>query len=110
MGGITGGTTTAGVDVTDAVQELVHPVFVTVRTYGVVALIGGIIIITPDAESMRLPGLSTPVRLPDIDQLSVVPLPLIILFGLIDIIQAGAGITGGTTGGTSVFPSANTQR
>ena len=92
-GGVTGGTTTTGADIIEAVQELVHAPFVTVRTYGVVAFGGGTITIDPDDPSMVFPGLRVPVRVLSIDQVRVAPLPLTTLFGLIDIVHVGATCT-----------------
>ena len=88
-GGVTGGTTTTGAEITDAVHELVPTVLFTVSTYGVVALIGGIITVDPDDPTTRFPGFRVPVRLLSIDQVSVAPLPFITLFGLIDTVQLG---------------------
>lgn len=68
----------------------------TTRVYGVVALDGGTIFSVPDAQSIILPGFNIPVSELTIDQVSRVPLPLVILFGVIDIVQVG-GVTGGTT-------------
>lgn len=92
-GGVTGGTTTTGADIIEAVQELVPAPLLTVRTYGVVAFGGGTITVEPDDARMVFPGLSVPVKLLSIDQLSVAPLPLTTLFGLIEIVHVGATCT-----------------
>lgn len=115
VGGVTGGTTTGGITtsavvVIDPVQELVPLEFMTKRTYGVVALGGGVIMRDPDNPRMIFPGLSVPVSDPVMDQVRIAPLPLLILFGLIHNEQDGGFITGGmiTTGG--IMRSCNIQR
>ena len=97
--GVTGGTTTTGAETTDAVQELVPAVLVAVSTYGVVALIGGIITVDPDDPTSRFPGLMVPVSALIIVHDRVAPLPLMTLLGLILIVQISTGVTGGVTGG-----------
>ena len=88
---MTGGTTTA-LAVTDAVQELVHAELATTRVYGVVALIGGVMIIEPEVPRRVFPGFRVHVSEFNIDHVRMVPLPLSTLFGLIEIVQDG-GVT-----------------
>jgi hypothetical protein len=102
-GGVTGGITTGGiaigvVAVIDQLQELVPPELVTTSVYGVVVLVGGVIMREPVLPVRVFPGFNVPVREPDIDHERIAPLPLVTLFGLIERVQLG-GVTGGMTGG-----------
>lgn len=96
--------------VIDPLQEPVPPEFVTTRIYGVIAFEGGLIITDHDDPRIVFPGLRVPVSEPDMDQVRIVPLPLLILFGLIDNEQVGGFITGGmiTIGGS--MRSCNIQK
>jgi hypothetical protein len=86
-----GTTTTTGAAVTLAEQELLPAELLTRRVYGVIAFDGGIILIDPDEPRSIFPGLRVPVREPVIFQVSTAPLPLVTLFGLIEIVQLGSG-------------------
>jgi hypothetical protein len=93
LGGVTGGTTTTALVVTEAVQELVPAELVTTSTYGVIALDGGVTRRDPDAPRIALLGLSVPVRLfVIVHERSEVP-PLRILVGFAVIVQVGGDTT-----------------
>jgi hypothetical protein len=92
LGGTIGGTTTTtGAAVTRAVHEFVPAELLTTSVYGVIAFDGGVIVIEPDNPRSTFPGLRVPVREPVIFQVSTAPLPLVTLFGLIEIVQLGSG-------------------
>jgi hypothetical protein len=94
LGGVTGGTTTTtGAAVTVAVQELLPAELLTTRVYGVVAFDGGMILIDPDEPRRTFPGLRVPVSELSIVHESIVPLPFVTLFGLIEIVQLGSTST-----------------
>ncbi len=93
-----GGGTTMALAITEVVQELLQPLFITVKIYEVVVFDGGITIIDPDVPRRIFPGLRVPVRAFAIVHESVAPLPLSILFGLIAMVQDGIGIGGTITG------------
>jgi hypothetical protein len=92
LGGTIGGTTTTtGAAVTRAVHEFVPAELLTTRVYGVVAFDGGTILIDPDEPRSTFPGLRVPVSELSIVHESTAPLPLVTLFGLIEILQLGGG-------------------
>lgn len=96
-GVITGGTTTGGgvtstPDITETLHEFVPAELVTTRVYGVVTLIGGVIRNDHELPRTRFPGFSVHVSEFIIDQVSNVPLPLMIFVGLAVSVQVGGVI------------------